>query len=156
VVDRVTRPIQRLMVGDLSRYGIRKPREGMYAMVRKYGRIPILDIGTIRLVKQGRIQVLPGVRGFTPRGLKLVDGRVAEADVVVLATGFKAGLHEFLDGAERVTDRRGYPLTHGRESSLPGLFFIGYRNPASGNIREMGFESERIAEAIAGRVRRSA
>jgi putative flavoprotein involved in K+ transport len=42
------------------------------------------------------------------------------------------------------------PVTH---PEAPGLHFIGYTNPISGNLRELGIDARRIARAVAARRR---
>ena len=34
----------------------------------------------------------------------------------------------------------------------PGLFFVGYSNPPTGFLREIGLEAQRVADAIAREV----
>ena len=43
--------------GDLSRYGIKRPEEGPFTMKVKYGKYPVIDIGTYQKIKSGEIQV---------------------------------------------------------------------------------------------------
>jgi hypothetical protein len=115
------------------------------------GRIPLIDIGTIALVKQGKIAVVPGPRAFTDRGVELEDGRDVPADLVLLATGYRPEIAAFLDGAEAWLDARGYPRFHGKEvPGAPGLYFLGFRNPITGQLHDIAREAERIASSIAG------
>ncbi len=44
-------------------------------------------------------------------------------------------------------------MTHQR---APGLHFIGYTNPISGNLRELGIDARKIARAVSRRQRRTA
>jgi indole-3-pyruvate monooxygenase len=57
-----------LLVGNLSRLGIRRPDEGIVARINRVGRIPLIDIGTIALIKSGRICVRPDIRELTADG----------------------------------------------------------------------------------------
>ena len=43
--------------GDLSRYGIKRPEEGPFTMKIKYGKFPVIDVGTCQKIKSGEIQV---------------------------------------------------------------------------------------------------
>ena len=81
----------------------------------------------------------------------LADGREIEADLVVLATGYRPALDAFLDDAAALVDERGYPRAHGAAvPGAPGLYFIGFRNPLTGQLHDIALEAERIASAIAG------
>lgn len=152
IADRVALSILDRAVGDLSPYGLHRPDIGPARQVVERGKIPLIDIGTVALVKQGKIRVVKGPESFTEGGMRLSDGQEIEADLVVLATGFHPAVDGFLDRAEGYTDARGYPRWHGAESaSAPGLFFIGYRNPLSGQLHDIALEAKRIAKAISAR-----
>jgi hypothetical protein len=138
-----------LAVGDLSRFGLRRPDIGPAQQIVERGRIPLIDIGTVALIKQGKIRVVPGPRELTEGSLVTTDGDEIPADVVVLATGYRPVLDAFLEGAAAYVDDRGYPRFHGREvEGAPGLYFIGFRNPLIGALRDIALESERIAAAV--------
>ncbi len=155
LADPIVLRLLDLAVGDLSRFGLRRPPIGPAQQVATQGRIPLIDIGTVALVKQGKIAVVPGPTAFDERGLALTDGRVVPADLVVFATGYRPALDAFLDGASDHVDDRGYPRAHGVEvEGAPGLYFIGFRNPLTGQLHDIALEAERIAGAIA-RQRRS-
>ena len=140
-----------LTVGDLSRWGITRPTDiGPVSQVTLQGRVPLIDVGTIDLIKQGALPVFPGIERFTESGVSFVDGRHEELDAVVLATGYRARLAEVLAEADRLIDDRGYPRWHGEEAPIPGLYFIGFRNPISGALHDIHGEAKRIASSIAG------
>ncbi|HEX2069391.1 MAG TPA: hypothetical protein VHH54_04225, partial [Actinomycetota bacterium] len=42
------------------------------------------------------------------------------------------------------------PVVHGPRThpGAPNLYFIGFTNPISGNLREVGIDAKRIAKAI--------
>ena len=151
LADTISNLMMRLVVGDLSRYGIRRPEIGPNRQIAEQGRIPMLDIGTVDLIKQGKIQVAPGVKSVSEGEVTFVGGSSLPFDAIILATGYRAGLDRFLEDADMLTDMRGYPRWHGRESAIPGLFFLGFRNPSTGMLREINIEARRIAHVIASR-----
>ena len=152
IADRIVLRFLDLAVGDLSRFGIRRPDIGPAQQVVERGRIPLMDIGTVALVKQGKIRVVPGPRELTESSLVTTDGRDIPADLVLLATGYRPVLDAFLDGAAAYVDDRGYPRFHGREvEGAPGLYFIGFRNPLIGALNDIALEAERIAAAVSRR-----
>src|SRR5690606_37685061 len=75
VSDRLALPLTKRLVGDLSAYGITRPQEGPMELLATKGRVPLLDIGTVELIRQGRIVVVPGIERFDARELVFVDGR---------------------------------------------------------------------------------
>jgi indole-3-pyruvate monooxygenase len=151
VRDAIVSPILRLAVGDLSRWGIVRPALGPNRLIEDAGRIPILDVGTIAEVKAGRIRVVPAVQEVLADRVRFVDGRTEAFDAIILATGYRPGLDRFIDGFAPISDERGRPHRFGAETDVPGLFFVGFRNPPTGALREIASEAPRVATAIRAR-----
>lgn len=149
ISDRIAVKLMRRVVGDLSPYGLQTPALGPATQVVREGRIPLIDIGTVALIKQGKIKVLPGPREIAEGGVIFTDGRELPFEVIVMATGFKAALSEFLEGASEYTDERGYPRWHGAPTPARGLFFVGFRNPLIGALYDISLEAPRIAGHVA-------
>jgi cation diffusion facilitator CzcD-associated flavoprotein CzcO len=150
VADLVSRPVLRLVMGDLSRLGLVRGSAGPMTQIRRRGRIPLIDVGTIELIRGGRISVCPGLASFTEDGVVFADGAHRAFDAVILATGYRPRVDAFLQGASMSLDRDGAPISSGREA-VPGLYFCGFRVSAAGMLREIGREARRIGAAIAGR-----
>jgi cation diffusion facilitator CzcD-associated flavoprotein CzcO len=151
VADMVSRPMLRLVMGDLSRLGLEKGSEGPMTQIRRRGRIPLIDVGTIALIRDGRIAVCPGVKSFTADGVVFTDGTQRALDAVILATGYRPRVDAFLNGASAALDGDGAPASSGRETVVSGLYFCGFRVSAAGMLREIGREARRISAAIARR-----
>ncbi len=152
VRDAIVAPILRLAVGDLSRFGITRPARGPNRIIEETGRIPILDIGTIAQVRAGRIRVVPAIEEIFPDRVRFADGRSEPFEAIVLATGYRPALDRFIDGFEPgLTDQRGRLHRFGEETAIPGLFFVGFRNPPTGALREISIEAVRVAAAIRDR-----
>lgn len=149
VADFLAAPLLRLSIGDLTRAGLRKLPYGPNTQMREHARIPLLDVGTMRLIRQGQVRLFPGIDHFVPEGVVFTDGRQAHFDAVVLATGYRPALADFLRPAAEVTDAVGVPLVSGSEAALPGLYFCGFYASPTGMLREIGLEARRIAAAIA-------
>jgi len=151
LADAVNAPVLRATVGDITKYGLQKLPYGPAVQISQDRQIPLIDIGTMALIKSGAISVRPGVESFGPHTVRFVDGTEAEVDVVVLATGYRPRVDEFLDAPSAV-GAEGRPMSSGLESGVPGLYFCGYHVAATGMLREMGIEARRIAASIAERV----
>ena len=145
----LSRWLAHFSVGDLSQYGITWPEIGPLESVERFGRVALIDIGTIDLIKRGAITVVPGVQRFNAGGVEFVDGAKHEYDAVILATGYKPRIDEFLENAGEVMDESGYPIPPAGESKWPGLYFLGYVNPATGLLRQSGIDAKRVASEIA-------
>jgi putative flavoprotein involved in K+ transport len=148
VADELAEPVRRRSVPDLSEHGLPDPGKGVYTRARR-GEIPILDVGLIDAVRDGRVEPVPEVTGFDGSRVLLAGGRSIEAEVVIAATGYRRGL-EPLVGRLELLDGRGVPRVHGDRTAphAPGLRFLGYTNPVSGMFREIAIDARRIARAI--------
>lgn len=153
IADRISLAILDRTVGDLSPWGLRRPDIGPVSQVIERGRVPVLDVGTLELIKQGKIGVVPEPRRFTEDAVVFVDDQERPYDVVVLATGYRTGLEDLLDDAGDCLDGRGYPRSHGPEAPTPGLYFIGFRNPPTGQLRDIAIEARGICDSIDARRR---
>jgi len=57
MVDKVMVMLSKLVYGDLSKHGIKRPKEGPFFMKVAYGKYPVFDVGTCNKIKSGEIQV---------------------------------------------------------------------------------------------------
>lgn len=146
VADTINAPLRRLLLGDLRRFGLRPLPYGPLTQIARTGRIPLIDVGTMALIRTGRIAIRPGIDHFVENGVVFTDGLREAFDAVVLATGYRAGLDRFLD-VEGVFDERGNPRRD--VPSWPeSLHLCGFRAIASGLLRHIGREARQIAVRI--------
>jgi putative flavoprotein involved in K+ transport len=150
VVDAIARNMRKLTIGDLSEYGLPIPDRGVYTRIIEDDVIPVIDVGLIDAVKEGEVEIVPGVEGFAGSDVLLAGGKRVRPDAVIVATGWKRAL-ERLVGSYGVLGPKGRPVVHGPEThpNAPHMYFIGYTNPISGMFRELNIDSRRIARAIA-------
>ncbi|MFZ0544383.1 MAG: NAD(P)/FAD-dependent oxidoreductase [Candidatus Promineifilaceae bacterium] len=150
VADLLTAPVLRMVIGDLSKYGLRKLPYGPAVQIKQHGRIPLIDVGTIGLIKDGRVLVYPGIESFTEREVHFTDGNQVAFDAVVLATGYRPQVNAFLQGVSAVYDEKGTPMSSGLETAVPGLYFCGFYVSPTGMLREIAIEAQRITADIVG------
>ena len=146
--DWVAAPLVRASVGDLTRYGVRKSRIGPIEQIKALEQIPLIDVGTVKLIKQGHLSVYPAIERFTRTSVIFIDGREVAFDAVVLATGYRPDLHEFIPDAAEAMDQGGSPAAGGRALPRPGLYVCGFNVSRTGMLREIGIEARRIAALI--------
>ncbi|MFE4536535.1 flavin-containing monooxygenase [Streptomyces scopuliridis] len=153
LVDRACRVLARISVPDLSAKGLPRPETGLYSRVRE-GAIPVQDVGLIKAVREGRIEPVAAVESFEGDKVVLADGSRITPEAVIAATGYRRALEDLL-GHLDVLDERGRPVTHGGRTPerARGLYFTGFTNPISGNLREMAIDARKIAKALARRSR---
>ncbi|MGX9145691.1 flavin-containing monooxygenase [Mesorhizobium sp. 128a] len=133
-------------LGKLEKYGIVRPKQGILQQIDEVGRIPVIDVGTVDAITKGAIKIAPDVAHFTERGAEFADGRQQNFDAVILATGYRPGYEKFLP-AELRPERSG---VNARSSEL-GLYLVGFYNPVTGLLREIGREAKAVAADIARR-----
>jgi indole-3-pyruvate monooxygenase len=149
ISDAMAWPLIRLSVGDIADVGLKKLPYGPNTQIARDRHIPLLDIGTMAHIRAGRISVHPQIERFTPDGVQFGDGSALAVDAVVLGTGYRPALEEFLVGWEAVCDVDGVPLVSGGPTAMPGLYFCGQFVSPAGMLREIGLEAGRIAGQIA-------
>ena len=150
--DALSGLLQRIVVGDLTRYGIPKAPRGIATQQLRDDVTPTIDVGLLKALKSGGVTIVAPVERFTTDAVVLADGTELHPDAVVLATGFRRGL-EPLVGGLGVLARSGRPLINADQqlAAHPGLFFLGYSNPLTGNLRQLGIDARKIAKAVARR-----
>ena len=141
---------QRMSVGDVSAYGLGKPKHPPSYDTRR-GVIPVIDIGTLDQIKAGNITVVPGIGRVNARTVTFTDGSERPFDAIILATGYRPGLSSLLTDelSKKIMNERGYPKSlFFSESALQGLYFLGFSIPVTGVLYHLAIDSERIARHI--------
>lgn len=147
--DSIGMLLRTMMVGNLSKYGIETPRLAPAAQLRSTGKTPVIDIGTVALIKAGKIKVVPGIRHFTATAVVFTNGETHEFDTVILATGYRPKLQDFLNDTEDLLDEHGLPKAVIGKGKFAGLYFLGFDNYVAGGILGVIYrDSEKIAKAI--------
>ena len=152
--DPGTSLLSRLWFGDLTKYGMPRPDDGVFERHRRNrDYVPILDVGFVEQLKAGRIEVVRGVERLDGPDVHLADGTTIQPEVVIVATGYERGLQALIghlvelgpDGGLRL------PKPGSEVPGQPGLFAIGYRNDVNGTVWQESWEARKIARAIARR-----
>jgi putative flavoprotein involved in K+ transport len=148
--DPIALRLRRMVLGDLSRYGLPDPPEGLLQRVARDDQIPLVDMGFIKVVKAGQVEIVAGVSDFDGEAVTLADGTSIKPEAVIAATGYRRGL-EPLVGHLGILNTSGRPSVHGTAThpAAPNLWFTGFTNPVSGMFREMGIDARKIARAVA-------
>ncbi len=158
VVDPMIAAIARIRLGYLSRFGMPRPTQGLYARFLEHRRAPIIDPGDfVRALRSGRVRVVTGVERFEGGAVRLAGGEAVEPDAVVAATGYRPGLEDLV-GHLGVLAGDGYPEAHApsEHPSAPRLYFLGFRFPFSGNFRQVRIDARRMTRRIRRHTREAA
>ncbi|XP_062225135.1 probable indole-3-pyruvate monooxygenase YUCCA9 [Phragmites australis] len=127
IVDKIMVLLAWLVLGDLAKLGLRRPAAGPLELKETHGRTPVLDYGALARIRAGDIAVVPAVKRFAKSHVELADGRALDFDAVVLATGYRSNVPQWLQGND-FFNKDGYPKTafpHGWKGQS-GLYAVGF------------------------------
>jgi len=150
IVDHVVAGFGLVTVGNLSKFGVPRPTRGAYTGALRDHVLPILDVGLVTAIKSGQVRPVAAIASFDKSSVLLADDQRLQPDVVIACTGFRPALEPIL-GHLGVLDDQGVPLAHGPKdhAHAPGMFFLGYTNAISGNLREIALHARQLARLIA-------
>lgn len=146
--------IRKIYFGDLSRYGLTSSKMSPAVQLRETGKTPIVDIGTIAAIKKGKIKVIGDIDALDANGVIQKNGTKLEVDAIILATGFKPAIGDFLQVGQDLFDNYDCPKSPVGNGEHAGLYFVGYDNYKLGGILgTIKDDSATICNAIANKVK---
>ncbi|MEO1435093.1 MAG: NAD(P)/FAD-dependent oxidoreductase, partial [Bacteroidota bacterium] len=101
--------IRKIYFGDLSKYGIPQSKVHPAVQLRETGKTPVIDLGTIKEIKKGKIKVVGDLENFLPKGVQLKTGEELEFDSIILSTGYRAKLEDFIPSVGQFLDSHALP-----------------------------------------------
>lgn len=149
MIDAFNAPFLHLRYRDIEELGLKRCRQGPLARMIEQGRTPLIDIGTIAKIRDGRIKVYPGIEMSDGASVFFADDRSAEFDAIVLATGFKPSLETLLPDLTQRLSNAGKPARGELQPGNDGLYFCGFNPATTGLLRQIGIEASQIANSIA-------
>lgn len=96
LIDKLLVILAWLILGNLEKYGLRRPKIGPLQLKNASGKTPVLDIGALKKIRSGEIMVVPGVKKFSRGQVEFVNGEKLEIDSVILATGYRSNVPSWL------------------------------------------------------------
>jgi cation diffusion facilitator CzcD-associated flavoprotein CzcO len=153
VADALGRFFQRLSIGDLAPYGLRKPPIAPAKQQREQGKTPVMDIGTVKAIKAGQIAVYPGLDRLEDHAAVFANGKQASFDAIVLATGYACAVEDFVDHAAPLLNQNGVPADCWF-AERPGLCFLGFDGYSNGLLWSIHEDSGRIFTHLQDRAKK--
>ncbi|KAJ0617244.1 putative indole-3-pyruvate monooxygenase [Helianthus annuus] len=147
MTDKILLILARITLGNLEKYGIKRPLMGPLELKNTIGKTPVLDIGALQKIKSGNIQIVPGIKKFSRGCVELVDGRNLDIDSVILATGYCSNVPTWLKESD-LFSKEGMPTTSFPEGwkGKCGVYAVGFtRRGLSG----ASFDAIRVSQDIA-------
>jgi hypothetical protein len=149
LADTINAPLLRFAIGSIEKLGLKRSPKGPLQSIEEDKRVPLIDIGTLDAIRDGRIKMREDVASFARESVAIKQWPAEPFDAAILATGFRPDLRSLLPDAKGVLNASGAPLVSGRATAEPGLFFCGAIPSAIGQFRQIGIEAQRIAHAVA-------
>ncbi|XP_010270455.1 PREDICTED: probable indole-3-pyruvate monooxygenase YUCCA10 [Nelumbo nucifera] len=146
-VDNLVTMLSKLQYGDLSRYGIVRPKKGPFHLKQTTGRSPVLDVGTMDLIVNKDIKVFPRISRIEGTNVTFENDKVWKFDDIIFATGFKTTIKDWLEVDGDLLNDNGMPKTPfpNQWKGKNGLYFAGF---SSRGLAGVSMDAENIAEDI--------
>nr|CAD1819014.1 unnamed protein product [Ananas comosus var. bracteatus] len=127
LVDKILLLLARIVLGNVEKLGLKRPKNGPLELKNTQGRTPVLDIGALEKIKKAEIKVVPAIKRFLPGKVELVDGQVLSIDSVILATGYRSNVPQWLQESEFFS-KDGFPKEPFPNSwkGRSGLYAVGF------------------------------
>ncbi|XP_023754534.1 probable indole-3-pyruvate monooxygenase YUCCA4 [Lactuca sativa] len=147
-VDWLLIVYSRMTLGDTSRVGIVRPKDGPLKLKGKTGKTPVLDVGSLSKIKSGQIKVVGEIQRFTSCHVEFIDGKVEEFDSVILATGYTSNVASWLkeesfSGQEQGNNTKSSWISNMKGKN--GIYSIGFTGQG---LFGASNDAERVAEDI--------
>ncbi|WJZ87483.1 hypothetical protein VitviT2T_006859 [Vitis vinifera] len=149
LVDKILLIIARLLLGNIEKYGLRRPSMGPLKLKNTQGKTPVLDIGALERIRSGEIRVVPGIKRFSRGRVEFVNGENLEMDCVILATGYCSNVPSWLKDNDFFSED-GLPKTpfpNGWKGKA-GLYAVGFTKRG---LSGASMDAARVADDI-GRI----
>lgn len=147
--DKLNAPLLRLLMGDITKLGLKKMSYGPFEQIQKDGKVPLLDIGTIKHIRQGHIHIHDNIDHIEGVTVYFTNRKTENFDAIVAAIGYYRDYAEIIDVDKSRFDDLSLPAKKQRYFGKDGLYFCGFWIAPTGQIREIGLDAKKIADDIA-------
>lgn len=145
--------IRKIVIGDLSKYGLKMSKVHPAIQLKETGKTPVIDLGTVDMIKKGKIKILGDLKAFHEKGIIMENGYLESFDSVILATGYSPKIENFNKDFDVELDKFGFPKNAISDKNS-GLYFVGFDNYKLGGILGTIFsDSEKVANHISQKLK---
>src|SRR5208337_5245964 len=93
----------------------------------------------------GAVKIAPGISAITEDGAIFEGGRQDSFDAIIFATGYRPNYRSFLEADDIVASN---DRMRNRKNGNLTIYFVGFRSPVSGLLREISKEAVQVADKI--------
>ncbi|KAF5727711.1 Flavin-containing monooxygenase family protein [Tripterygium wilfordii] len=145
LVDFIVKSLAFYVYGDLTKSGIRRPKSGPFFLKATTGRSAVIDVGTVKKIKDGGIKVVPAITRVNEKSVVFENGIEKQFDAIVFATGYRSLANTWLKDYKYGLNANGMP-----KNSFPN-HWKGENNLYVAGLSRRGLEGvSKDAIAIAG------
>ncbi|TKY74185.1 indole-3-pyruvate monooxygenase YUCCA11 [Spatholobus suberectus] len=147
-VDKLMLLMSKLKYGDMSEYGLTRPKNGPFVLKEKGGTTPTIDVGCVGRIKKGEIKVFPAISNIKEgKTVEFEDGENGQFDIIIFATGYNSTVLKWLKDYRDLFNENGMPKqghpNHWKGEN--GLYCAGFSRRG---IEGISFDAQRIADDI--------
>ncbi|KAL5728146.1 indole-3-pyruvate monooxygenase [Ranunculus cassubicifolius] len=148
IIDFILLWMSKFIYGDMTKYGITRLKEGPFVMKEKYGTYPAIDVGTLKRIRSGKIQVLPSIKQIEGNVVEFANEKVYVFDAIVFATGFKRSINKWLKGDRNLLDQDGVPKLSFPDNNWKGHNALYCAGLANRGLHGASSDAQKIADDI--------
>jgi len=147
--DAINAPLLRLLVGNITKLGLKKLPYGPLEQIQKNASIPLLDIGTIKHIREGHISIHDDVDHIEGKAVYFKNWKKEEFDSIVAGIGYYRDYDKIIDVDRSRFEDLNQPVDKQKYFGKDGLYFCGFWISPTGQIREISLDAKKIAKDIA-------
>lgn len=148
IADKIITPFIRYLIGDITRLGLQKLPYGPMEQIQNDGKVPVLDIGTLKHIREGHIKIYSNMVCIRNKTIHFMNGEKEDYDTIIAAIGYYRDYASIIEvDKNRFEDLR-VSANKQKYFGKDGLYFCGFWIAPTGQIREIAKDSKKIAKDI--------
>ncbi|XP_031259122.1 probable indole-3-pyruvate monooxygenase YUCCA11 [Pistacia vera] len=146
-VDKIATRLAKLKYGNLSKYGLPRPKEGPFYLKATTGRSATIDVGCLKNIKKGKVKVYPTIKSVDrSKYIEFNNGDMRKFDAIIFATGYRSTVRKWLKDGGGLFDETGLPTKNTNSwKGENGLYGAGFARQGLFGIAK---DARNIAEDI--------
>ncbi|HXB45995.1 MAG TPA: NAD(P)/FAD-dependent oxidoreductase [Puia sp.] len=148
VADMINAPLIRLLVGDITKLGLKRLPYGPLAQILKDGNVPLLDIGTVKHIREGHIQIHGDIDYISGKTIYFDEGKKEDFDAIIAGIGYCRNYAEIIDVDKSRFEDLKARANKQKYFGKDGLYFCGFWIAPTGQFREIALDAKKIAHDI--------
>ena len=147
VADSINAPLLRFAIGSIEKLGLKRSPKGPLQPSRRTGACRSSTSARSTRFATDESSFAAIIASFARESVDFKQSPAERFDAIILATGFRPDLRPLLPDAKGVLSAPARRSSAAAPTAEPGLFFCGAIPSALGQLRQIGIEATRIADA---------